>query len=391
LLGSIFGRLRKQNPAIADQKNPDNSNDSNGGGTIASGGGATSPGGVSPISPGHSGGVVTPTHSGGGGGAAPASGGSHGSGGSYTVKPGDNLYDIAMANGMSLSQIEALNPQIKDFDLIYPGQKINMGGAGPSGGSGGYTVKPGDNLYDIAAAHGMSLSQIEALNPQIKDFDLIYPGQNINLGGGAPAHSVASAHSGGVSAPAPAVPTTHSGGVAPPPSHGGHDNNGGDSTTTNGSILNIPHNKPHDPKSDDDKHHHHTSPAGGSTPGTDTGDDYTHVGIGGGVFDPARKPRLDPDRHPKGGGGFTPPAHPNDPAIHGPHNQIAAGGTGGTLFPKTSSYPPSVSSNQPVPRPRLRGGWGGASTGSDPANMNNYLGGERSTDPLKIKDSKPKH
>ena len=42
----------------------------------------------------------------------------------YTVKSGDTLSGIAAANGMSLSAIAALNPQIRDLNLIYPGQII---------------------------------------------------------------------------------------------------------------------------------------------------------------------------------------------------------------------------------------------------------------------------
>jgi LysM repeat protein len=44
-----------------------------------------------------------------------------------------------------------------------------------------YTVVHGDNLSKIAAAHGLSLSQLEKLNPQIKNDNLIYSGQKVNL------------------------------------------------------------------------------------------------------------------------------------------------------------------------------------------------------------------
>lgn len=49
-------------------------------------------------------------------------------------------------------------------------------------GAGTYTVVTGDTLSGIAANHGQSLSQIEHDNPQIKNFNLIYSGQKINLG-----------------------------------------------------------------------------------------------------------------------------------------------------------------------------------------------------------------
>lgn len=48
--------------------------------------------------------------------------------------------------------------------------------------SGKYEVKPGDSLSKIAKKHGISLSQIIAANPQVKNPDLIHPRELINLG-----------------------------------------------------------------------------------------------------------------------------------------------------------------------------------------------------------------
>ena len=44
-----------------------------------------------------------------------------------------------------------------------------------------YTVVKGDSLWKIAVKHQIGLSEIKQANPQIKNFDLIYPGQVINL------------------------------------------------------------------------------------------------------------------------------------------------------------------------------------------------------------------
>lgn len=44
-----------------------------------------------------------------------------------------------------------------------------------------YTVVSGDNLTKIAAAQGCTLNELIALNPQIKNIDLIYPGDIINV------------------------------------------------------------------------------------------------------------------------------------------------------------------------------------------------------------------
>jgi len=116
----------------------------------------------------------------------------------YRVKSGDTLSAIAAAHGVSLKSLEAVNPQIRNPNLIYPGQKINIpgGGGGVKGSvaanssnqsastSNHYRVKSGDTLSAIAAAHGVSLKSLEAANPQIRNPNLIYHGQNINIPGG---------------------------------------------------------------------------------------------------------------------------------------------------------------------------------------------------------------
>ena len=44
----------------------------------------------------------------------------------YTVQSGDNLYKIAKQHKMSLDTLKKLNPQIKDFNVITVGQKVNI-------------------------------------------------------------------------------------------------------------------------------------------------------------------------------------------------------------------------------------------------------------------------
>ena len=44
-----------------------------------------------------------------------------------------------------------------------------------------YTVNSGDSLWKIAVKHEVGLSEIKNANPQIKNYDLIYPGQIINI------------------------------------------------------------------------------------------------------------------------------------------------------------------------------------------------------------------
>ncbi|NMA69616.1 MAG: LysM peptidoglycan-binding domain-containing protein [Desulfitobacterium sp.] len=60
----------------------------------------------------------------------------------YTVVKGDAMWKIAQKHGMTLKELVALNPQIKNINLIYPGQKINVKKAASSA-----TVAPAGKLY----------------------------------------------------------------------------------------------------------------------------------------------------------------------------------------------------------------------------------------------------
>lgn len=44
----------------------------------------------------------------------------------HTVKKGESLWKISVRYQVGLSEIKAANTSIKNYDLIYPGQKINI-------------------------------------------------------------------------------------------------------------------------------------------------------------------------------------------------------------------------------------------------------------------------
>lgn len=50
----------------------------------------------------------------------------------HTVVSGDTLWKIAKQYEVGLSEIKSANPQITNYDLIYPGQSINIPTADPS-------------------------------------------------------------------------------------------------------------------------------------------------------------------------------------------------------------------------------------------------------------------
>jgi spore coat assembly protein SafA len=88
-----------------------------------------------------------------------ASGGS--GAGTYTVKSGDTLWDIARAHGVSLAALERANPQIANPDLILPNQQITIPAGGSSGGvaGAGATASPGGGTGNVAAIAEKYLGQ----------------------------------------------------------------------------------------------------------------------------------------------------------------------------------------------------------------------------------------
>lgn len=81
-----------------------------------------------------------------------------------TVQPGDTLSGIAVSHGVSLAAVEAANPQIENFNLIYAGNRVAI----PKGGS--YQAQPQptyrqpsqapSNSYGVAGTGGGSLSDV---------------------------------------------------------------------------------------------------------------------------------------------------------------------------------------------------------------------------------------
>ncbi len=115
---------------------------------------------------------------------------------SYRIQPGDTMSAIAARNGVSLAALERANPQVHNPNLIYAGQTLNIPGRSdsfqapaptqqrPASSGGAYTVRSGDTMSGIAARHGVSLAALERANPQVRNPNLIYVGQRLNIPGG---------------------------------------------------------------------------------------------------------------------------------------------------------------------------------------------------------------
>lgn len=131
---------------------------------------------------------------------------------SIQIRSGDTLSKIAGRHNTTVGALLAANPQIKNPDLIYAGQMLNLPGArdsyqpAPSGGGSSYTVRPGDTLSAIGARFGVSYQSIASANG-ISDPNRIYAGQRLSIPGGGGARP----------APAPAAPAAPAA-----PSAGGH-------------------------------------------------------------------------------------------------------------------------------------------------------------------------
>lgn len=97
---------------------------------------------------------------------------------SYTVRAGDTLTGIAARYQTTVARLAALNG-IKDPDLIYTGERLQIPTAGGSGGTV-YTVRPGDTLWGIGQRYGVSVSDLVNAN-DIADPDLIHPGEVLRI------------------------------------------------------------------------------------------------------------------------------------------------------------------------------------------------------------------
>ena len=114
---------------------------------------------------------------------------------SYKVQAGDTLSSIARKNGTTPSKLMSANG-ISDPNMLRVGQSLKISGGSASkpapkkttsstsskprtSGSGNYSVKPGETLYAIARSHGISVSQLTAMNPGL-DPSKLSVGQKIN-------------------------------------------------------------------------------------------------------------------------------------------------------------------------------------------------------------------
>lgn len=107
---------------------------------------------------------------------------------SYTVKAGDTLSAIAAKYGTTYQALASAN-SISNPNDIYVGQVIKVSATATAAGSqaasstsssGSYTVKSGDTLYGIALANGLNWQTLAKQNG-ISDPNVIFVGQKLSL------------------------------------------------------------------------------------------------------------------------------------------------------------------------------------------------------------------
>ena len=98
----------------------------------------------------------------------------------YVVKPGDTISEIAYRFDLEPGTILSMNP-IDDVRRLLPGTELSI----PDRDGLFYAVQPGDSLFSIAAAHGISMSALvdvnDVISPTLQVGDALFvPGASMD-------------------------------------------------------------------------------------------------------------------------------------------------------------------------------------------------------------------
>ena len=98
----------------------------------------------------------------------------------YEIKAGDTLYKLAQMFRVGVNEILAANPGLNPNALMI-GQKICIPQSDLPECLNGfiYTIKPGDNLYQIGQKYGLTVDEMIDANPQLESPADLEVGMNI--------------------------------------------------------------------------------------------------------------------------------------------------------------------------------------------------------------------
>lgn len=99
----------------------------------------------------------------------------------YTVKSGDTLSSIALTHHTTVDQLKQSNN--KASDLIFAGDVLSYNGT--ANAQTDYTVVAGDTLSKIADDHGLSLTELLALNDNLSVDTILHVGDKLTVSGTA--------------------------------------------------------------------------------------------------------------------------------------------------------------------------------------------------------------
>jgi LysM repeat protein len=102
----------------------------------------------------------------------------------WFVRSGDTLSQVSASTGLSIDQLEAVNPGL-DPEALVTGERLNLWRhppvpKPPPPGPMFWTVRPGQSFGSIAAQTNINIVTLEQLNPKLKPASL-QPGERVRL------------------------------------------------------------------------------------------------------------------------------------------------------------------------------------------------------------------
>lgn len=107
-------------------------------------------------------------------------------GGTYTIRTGDTLTEIAARCGVTVPALLAANPGVRDDQDLGTGGSVRIPTAGtrptPVEACGGfYTLRQGDTLQEVAEKCGLTVPLLIAANPGVENPERVRAGGTIRI------------------------------------------------------------------------------------------------------------------------------------------------------------------------------------------------------------------